>query len=141
MAERAEFVKRFYGADEGYQKAIDYERKVSMLTRLRNSVRTELSRAEQGGPGAPDEQVIVPSRGEAPPDVPLRFERPRPAPVIPQEKGPPPGTQQTQPPPQNAPAEGAPPGQNAPVEGIPPQQNPGPGEGQPQPEESPPPRG
>jgi general secretion pathway protein D len=158
MAERAEFVKRFSGQDAGYQKEVDYERKTSMLSRLRRGVQTEMSRFEQGGPGAPDERMISPSRGEQPPYVRPRAEPPTPAPLVPEDKGPPPGTQQGEPipmppaPPQqrapapppsqpNAPVEGIP---NAPVEGVPPApQNPPPDSGQPQqqpPEQSPPPR-
>ncbi|HKC60675.1 MAG TPA: type II secretion system secretin GspD [Myxococcales bacterium] len=133
MAERSEFVKRFYGADEGYQKAIDYERKTGMLTRLRRGVQTELSRAEHGGPGSPDERVIVPSRGETPPETQPRYEPQTPAPPTPQQKGPPPGAQETprgagpapqQPPPPDAGQPQSPP--NAPEQGPPPEESPPP---------------
>jgi general secretion pathway protein D len=149
LSERAEFLKRFYGQDAGYQKQIDYERKAGMLSRLRKNVQTEMSRFEQGGPGAPDERMISP-RGEAPPYPRSRYEPPSPPPPAPEEKGPPPGTQQTEPgaPPPEAPKvePSAPPPEgipNAPVEGVPPQRNPPPDAGQPQqspPEQSPPPR-
>jgi general secretion pathway protein D len=112
LAERAEFVKRFYGESTTYQASVDYERKPGMLTRLRRSVQSELSRAEYGGPGAADERVIAPSRGATPPETsPRPIEPPSPAPVTPEEKGPPPGTQQPQ---QTAPPETTPPQQPAP---------------------------
>jgi general secretion pathway protein D len=98
MAERAEFLKRFYGEDTRYQAAVDYERKVGMLTKLRRGVQTEMSRAEHGGPGTPDERVIVPAPGRYPPQVPPRAEPPSPAPVRPEGRGPPPGTQEIEPP-------------------------------------------
>ncbi len=142
MAERSEFVKRFYGADAGYQKAIDYERKTSMLTRLRRGVQTELSRAEHGGPGTPDERVIVPSRGETPPENQPRYEQPARAPQVPEGKGPPPGTQETprgaEPTPQQAPPPDA--GQPQPPPNAPEQGAPNAPEQGPPPEESPPPR-
>jgi general secretion pathway protein D len=132
MAERSEFVKRFYGADEGYQKAVDYERKTTMLSRLRRGVQTELSRAEHGGPGTPDERVIVPSRGEAPPETPPRYAPPSPAPLTPEGTGPPPGTQETPSAPE--PQQGLPPDQGRPQ---PPPNGP---QQSPPPEEPPPPR-
>ena len=147
LSERAEFLKRFYGQDAGYQKQVDYERKAGMLSRLRKGVQTEMSRFEQGGPGAPDERMISPRGGEAPPYPRSRYEPPSPAPLSPEEKGPPPGTQQSEPAPQpeapkvepNAPAQGIP---NAPVEGVPPQRTAPSDSGQQPspPEQSPPPR-
>ena len=148
LSERAEFLKRFYGQDAGYQKQVDYERKAGMLSRLRKGVQTEMSRFEQGGPGAPDERMISPRGGEAPPYPRSRYEPPSPAPLSPEEKGPPPGTQQSEPATQpetpkaepNAPAQGIP---NAPVEGVPPQRTAPSDSGQEQPsppEQSPPPR-
>ena len=133
MAERAEFVKRFYGEDTRYQAAIDYERKAGMLSRLRRGVRAELSRAENGGPGSADERVIAPARGAAPPDVRPPAEPPSPAPLAPDEKGPPPGVQQS---PQAAPPsqQNAPPRQETQPPEVPPVRPPAP-------EESPPPRG
>ena len=147
LSERAEFLKRFYGQDAGYQKQVDYERKAGMLSRLRKGVQTEMSRFEQGGPGAPDERMISPRGGEAPPYPRSRYEPPSPAPLSPEEKGPPPGTQQSEPATQpetpkaepNAPAQGIP---NAPVEGVPPQRTAPSDSGQQPspPEQSPPPR-
>jgi general secretion pathway protein D len=139
MAERAEFVKRFYGEDARYQAAVDYERKVSMLTRLRRGVQTEMSRVEQGGPGAPDERVIAPTRGELPPEAQPPYRPPIPAPLPPEGKGPPPGTQESAPSgPQNAPAGGQP--QNPSPDAGQPQPSPDRPEVPPQPEESPRPR-
>jgi general secretion pathway protein D len=136
LAERAEFVKRFYGEDKRYQANVDYERKTGMLTRLRRSVQTERSRVENGGPGVPDERVIAPARGARPPDSIRSTEPPNPAPLTPDERGPPPGTQmpprrqfprddqQQTAPPENAAPEPAPEGQ-PPTE---PEQNPPPTE-------------
>jgi general secretion pathway protein D len=137
LAERAEFVKRFYGESTTYQAAVDYERKPGLLTKLRRSVRTELSRAEYGGPGAVDERVIAPSPGAVPPDTsPRPTEPPSPAPLQPEEKGPPPGTQQA--------PEPLPPRGTAPPE-TPPQQKPAPRQNperpEPPSEQSEPPRG
>ena len=112
LAERAEFVKRFYGESTTYQANVDYERKPGLLRKLRRSVQTELSRAEYGGPGAVDERVIAPSPGAFPPEAsPRPTEPPSPAPLLPNEKGPPPGTQQRQQsePPRRAPAPETPP--------------------------------
>jgi general secretion pathway protein D len=140
LAERAEFVKRFYGESTTYQANVDYERKPGMLTRLRRSVQSELSRAEYGGPGAADERVIAPSRGAIPPDTsPRPIEPPSPAPVTPEEKGPPPGTQQPEQPQQTAPP------QSAPSPGTTPQQQPAPDQNpelrEPPSEQSEPPKG
>ncbi|MFL5311635.1 MAG: type II secretion system secretin GspD [Myxococcales bacterium] len=135
MAERAEFVKRFYGEDTRYQAAVDYERKTGMLSRLRRGVQAEMSRAENGGPGAVDERLIAPARGTAPPDVRPPPEPPSPAPLVPEEKGPPPGVQQA--PPQGGeptPRQNAPPRDEAQPPGVPPAEPP-------QPEEAPAPKG
>src|SRR5207245_1584781 len=58
MAERAEFVKRFYGEETQYEAAVDYDRKPGPLSRVRRGVQQELNRYENGGPGSPDERVI-----------------------------------------------------------------------------------
>jgi len=138
MAERAEFVKRFYGEDTRYQAAIDYERKAGMLSRLRRGVQAEMSRAENGGPGTVDERVIAPARGAVPPDARLPpAEPPSPAPLTPEGRGPPPGVQQspraTPPPEENGPENGSPREETQPPQAPPVQPTP--------PEESPPPRG
>jgi general secretion pathway protein D len=127
LAERAEFVKRFYGEDKRYQVAIDYERKPGMLTRLRRSVQKEMSRAENGGAGAPDERVIAPARGTLPPDtIPRTSEPPNPAPLTPEEREVPPGVQlppaRREPPPaQQPPQQATPPEQEQPQPGTPPE--------------------
>ena len=66
MAERAEFVKRFYGEDAQYTANVDYDRKPGPLTRVRMGAQHELNRFENGGPGAPDERVIRPAQRYAP---------------------------------------------------------------------------
>jgi general secretion pathway protein D len=133
MSERAEFVKRFYGEDAKYQAAVDYERKAGMLARLRKGVQTEMSRLENGGPGAADQRVIAPARGTAPPDGrPRPAEPPSPAPLTPDEKGPPPGVQEspeTEPEPQQngRPREEAQPPQPPPPQPPPPEESRPPG--------------
>jgi general secretion pathway protein D len=69
MAERAEFVKRFYGDEANYQAPIDYARKLGPLARLRRGVDIELSKAENGGPGAAGERIIVPAQRYNPPQM------------------------------------------------------------------------
>jgi general secretion pathway protein D len=69
MAERAEFVKRFYGEETQYQVNIDYDRKPGPLSRVRRGVQQELNRYENGGPGSPDERVIRPGQRYAPPEM------------------------------------------------------------------------
>jgi general secretion pathway protein D len=118
MAERTEFVKRFYGNETNYNVKVDYERKPGPLTELRRSVRTEMSRAENGGPGVTDERVIGPTRPNVPPalqtpettppglEMPIQRQPPNPAPETPNEQAtPPPGTEQ----PVVPPSEGQPP--------------------------------
>jgi general secretion pathway protein D len=69
MSERAEFVKRFYGDEPGYQANIDYERKLGPLSRVRRGVRDELNKVEHGGPGGPDEKVIRAPQRYVPPEM------------------------------------------------------------------------
>jgi general secretion pathway protein D len=101
MAERAEFVRRFYGEETGYVANIDYDRKVGPLTRMKRGLDNERSRFENGGPGASDERVISPGRtGNEPPGVSSagsRASQPSPATQRPAEKAAPapaPGTQE-----------------------------------------------
>jgi general secretion pathway protein D len=127
MAERAEFVKRFYGDETGYVANVDYERKSGPLTHLRRGARSEMSRTENGGPGVTDERVIGPTPRNTPPalqppggqpapqnvppalEVPATRPPPSPQPLTPDERtSPPPGTQQ---PPDGSPTEQAPPDQ------------------------------
>ena len=98
MAERAEFVRRFYGEESGYVANIDYERKAGPLTRMKRGIDNERARFENGGPGASDERVISPGgRGNEPPgahSAGSRTSPPSPAPQRPSEKvAPAPGTQ------------------------------------------------
>jgi len=97
MAERAEFVKRFYGEETGYQTVIDYDRKLGPLSRMRRGVRDELNKIENGGPGAPDERVIRAPGRYVPPEMdksgrPAAAPPPAPPPPEP-SKEPAPGTQ------------------------------------------------
>jgi general secretion pathway protein D len=97
MAERAEFVKRFYGEEQGYQTAIDYTRKVGPLSRIRRGVLEELSKVENGGSGSADERVVVPAGRYAPPEMDkggVPTGPPSPAPLSPNpSKEPAPGVQ------------------------------------------------
>jgi len=99
MAERAEFVRRFYGEENAYVANIDYDRKASPLARMKRGIDSERARFENGGPGASDERVISPGgRGNEPPGVSAARTRatpPSPAPQRPSEKAAPaPGTQE-----------------------------------------------
>jgi general secretion pathway protein D len=69
MAERAEFVKRFYGEEAPYTAAIDYDRKPGPVQRVRRGVQQELDRYENGGPGGPDQRVIRPMQRYAPQEM------------------------------------------------------------------------
>ena len=101
MAERAEFVKRFYGEETGYQSEIDYTRKLGPLSRVRRGVTHELSRVENGGSGTPDEKVIRPLQRYAPTEMdkgatPADAPSPAPLPAQP-SKEPAPGVQEPAP--------------------------------------------
>ncbi|HEY4730663.1 MAG TPA: type II secretion system secretin GspD, partial [Myxococcales bacterium] len=102
MAERAEFVKRFYGEDIVSEGAIDYDRKPGPLSRVRRGTQQELNRYENGGPGGEDERVIRPAQRYAPPqmdkgDTARPAPSPAPLPLEPTEESAP-GTQQPAPP-------------------------------------------
>jgi general secretion pathway protein D len=100
MAERAEFVRRFYGEENAYVANIDYERKAGPLTRMKRGIDSERAKFENGGPGATDERMIFPGRpGSEPPGASSAGSRtspPSPAPQRPSEKAgsPAPGTQE-----------------------------------------------
>ena len=101
MAERAEFVKRFYGEETGYQSEIDYTRKLGPLSRVRRGVTQELNRVENGGSGTPDEKVIRPLQRYAPTEMdkgatPADAPSPAPLPAQP-SKEPAPGVQEPAP--------------------------------------------
>lgn len=64
MKERKDFVDRYYGAfDSEYAAQIDWSRKLGPLASYRERMRKELLKAENEGPGMPDETVIRPDRG------------------------------------------------------------------------------
>jgi general secretion pathway protein D len=81
MAERAEFVRRFYGEENAYVANIDYERKAGPLTRMRRGVDNERSKFENGGTGSTNERLILPQEGNGPPGVPSADARKQPAPA------------------------------------------------------------
>jgi general secretion pathway protein D len=83
MSERAEFVKRFYGEDTGYQTEIDYTRKPGPVSRVRRGVQQELNKVENGGGGSSDERVIGPAQRYAPTQMDAA---PAPAPAPPPAK-------------------------------------------------------
>jgi len=58
MAEREEFVRRFYNGDTEQRRFIDYDRKTGPLVRLRRGVAEELAKIENGGPGGVGERKI-----------------------------------------------------------------------------------
>jgi general secretion pathway protein D len=103
LAERAEFVKRFYGDEPGYEASIDYERKPGPLSRVRRGVTDELNKVENGGPGTSDQRVIGPAQRYTPQQMdrgPSPAAPPSPAPVpIDQRKDAAPGVQTPEPPP------------------------------------------
>jgi general secretion pathway protein D len=60
MRERQQFVEQFYGQVAGYDVPVDFARKTGPLGRMRQVVRTEESKLENGGPGVQGERVIRP---------------------------------------------------------------------------------
>ena len=58
MAEREEFVRRFYRDDSEQGRFIDYDHKPGPLSRVRRGVEEELSKVENGGTDARGERVI-----------------------------------------------------------------------------------
>jgi general secretion pathway protein D len=66
MAERAEFVKRFYGDETGYETVINYEKKPSATTRLHKGIEDELNKVENGGLGGANQRVVGPQQGYKP---------------------------------------------------------------------------
>ncbi len=72
MAERKEFVDRFYGTSADYRAKIDWRRKRGPLSFFNGQVAHEMAKAENGGPGADDEMIIraddaAMPEGDAPP--------------------------------------------------------------------------
>src|SRR6267143_804771 len=66
MAEREEFVGRFYNGDTEQRRFIDYDRKPGPLARLRRGVAEELNKVENGGPGIQGERRIEAAAKESP---------------------------------------------------------------------------
>jgi general secretion pathway protein D len=67
MEERREFVERFYGTTDEYRAAIDWNRKIGPLSSYRASMRKELQKAENDGPGGPEQTIIRPDDVELDP--------------------------------------------------------------------------
>jgi general secretion pathway protein D len=59
MREREEFITRYFGATDQYQAEVDYSHKHGPLSVLIRSIRDEMLRVENGGPGAPGERVFI----------------------------------------------------------------------------------
>jgi general secretion pathway protein D len=103
MAERSEFVKRFYGDEASYTANIDYSKKLGPLTRLERGVNVELSKVENGGPGAAGERIIGPAQRYSPQQMDSTSRTPPPEPPSPAplpaepSKLPAPGKQETPP--------------------------------------------
>jgi general secretion pathway protein D len=66
MAEREEFVGRFYNGGAEQRRFIDYDRKPGPLARLRRGVAEELNKVENGGPGIQGERRIEAAAKESP---------------------------------------------------------------------------
>ncbi|MCB9649811.1 MAG: type II secretion system secretin GspD [Deltaproteobacteria bacterium] len=58
MEERKEFVNRFYGTTKEYRAAIDWRRKQGPLSLFNEKISKEMKKAENEGPGQPDETII-----------------------------------------------------------------------------------
>lgn len=65
LKERQEFVARYFGNEDQYQVKVDYDRKHGPMSILIRSVKEDFARAENGGPGAPDEKIFL----SRPPDA------------------------------------------------------------------------
>jgi len=79
MKERQEFVARFFGTDEQYAAHVDFAHKHGPLALLIGEMKKEANKAENGGPGGPDEKVVTPP-GAVPPSgehAPLPIPLPR----------------------------------------------------------------
>ncbi|HZR08786.1 MAG TPA: type II secretion system secretin GspD [Myxococcales bacterium] len=145
MAERAEFVKRFYGDEGQYKAPIDYERKPGPLARVRRGLHQELNRFENGGTGAADERVIRPQQRYAPSELDKNqpapaAPAPAPLPVEPKRE-PAPGVQAAPPQPPPAEEKAAPPEEREPGNEPAPEQQEEKPEEPPQTEEKPAPQG
>lgn len=70
MAERKEFVDRFHGVAKEFEAEIDWTRKKGPVAAYRAAIRKELLKAENDGPGGPDEDIIRPPSDEATTTIP-----------------------------------------------------------------------
>jgi general secretion pathway protein D len=67
MAEREEFVRRFYSGDAEQRRFIDYDHKPGPLSRIHRGVEEELGKIENGGSGTQGERLIkAEAEGRAP---------------------------------------------------------------------------
>lgn len=66
MDERKDFIDRFYGTSVEYRAAIDWSQKQGPLSSYRAAIAKELEKAENDGPGTPDEMIIGPAEGQRP---------------------------------------------------------------------------
>jgi general secretion pathway protein D len=74
MRERREFIERFYGRGPEYRSFVDFNKKHGPLAGMHLVLKQELSKFENGGPGAAGQKLIAP---EAPPSAPaLQPEQP-----------------------------------------------------------------
>ncbi|MFO0723251.1 MAG: type II secretion system secretin GspD [Myxococcota bacterium] len=62
MAERKEFVERYFGPIDGYEAKIDWDRKPGPIAQYRLELRNEMMKAENGGPGLDGDLIITPEK-------------------------------------------------------------------------------
>ncbi len=65
MEERKDFVDRFYGKSDEFRASIDWDRKRGPLASYRLSMRREMAKAENDGPGKEEEVIIKASEQES----------------------------------------------------------------------------
>ena len=61
MAERREFIERFYGEGPEYKSFVDFRKRHGPLADIHLTLMKELSKIENGGPGTGKEIVITPT--------------------------------------------------------------------------------
>ncbi len=71
MKERKEFVDRFYGMTDEYRAKIDWSQKLGPVAAYRLSMRRELLKAENDGPGLPGQVIIRPDEEEGVEGIPI----------------------------------------------------------------------
>ncbi|RME26144.1 MAG: type II secretion system protein GspD, partial [Deltaproteobacteria bacterium] len=64
MAERREFIERFYGRGPDYKRFIDFRKRHGPLADIHLTLRSEMQKLENGGPGLPGQVLITPSGAE-----------------------------------------------------------------------------